>query len=42
MNNHIVCISNLSSEKEVKEYVRSLDLNIDYMNFNLEIRYLIL
>ena len=34
MNNHMICISNLSSEKEVKEYVRSLDLNIDYMNFN--------
>lgn len=34
MNNHMICISNLSSEKDVQEYVRSLDLNIGYMNFN--------
>ena len=35
MNNHMICIANLSSEKDVKEYVRSLDLDIGYMNFNL-------
>lgn len=34
MNNHMICIANLSSEKDVKEYVRSLDLDIGYMNFN--------
>ncbi|MEF9992527.1 MAG: ATP-binding protein [Romboutsia sp.] len=34
INNHMICISNLSSEKDVKEYVRSLNLNIEYMNFN--------
>ena len=30
----MICISNLSNEKDVKEYVKSLDLNIGYINFN--------
>ena len=34
INNHMICISNLSNEKDVKEYVKSLDLNIGYINFN--------
>lgn len=38
----MICISNLSNEKDVKEYVKSLDLNIGYINFNFEIKYLIL
>ncbi len=34
MKNHMICISNLSNEKDLKEYVNSLDLKIDYVNFN--------
>ena len=33
INNHMICISNLSNEKDVKEYVKSLDLNIGYINY---------
>lgn len=34
MKNHMICISNLSNEKDVQEYVRSLDLNIGDISFN--------
>ncbi|MFI3211146.1 MAG: ATP-binding protein [Peptostreptococcaceae bacterium] len=34
MKNHMICISNLSNEKDVQEYIRSLDLNIGDISFN--------
>ncbi|MDB8794788.1 GHKL domain-containing protein [Romboutsia sp. 1001216sp1] len=33
MKNHMICISNLSNEKDVKEYINSLDLKIPDINF---------